>query len=132
MKPNWTLNSDYGLIVFGMLNNYLFRYPELMLFAIIGVIGGLVGAFFVKLNIRLNQWRRDVLKSNWKFGLLESLLVVSVTAIVTYGIPTWAPCRSIPNEPPEALGVPQSFFCGPVCHYFFFFLFNLFCFFFFF
>lgn len=117
MKPNWTLNADYGLIVFGMLNNYLYRYPELMLFAIIGVIGGLAGALFVKLNVRLNQWRRDTLQNNWKFGLLESFIVVSVTAIITYGIPTWAACRPLPNEPPEAIGVPQSFFCGPVSYF---------------
>ena len=50
-----------GLLTFGVSELYTYRYYELLPFCLLGVIGGCLGALFVKLNVALNKWRRDVL-----------------------------------------------------------------------
>jgi len=57
---------------------------ELVPFAILGVIGGLYGAFFIKLNMRIAEWRRS--RSYLKSPLLEVTIVALVTAIINFPI----------------------------------------------
>jgi H+/Cl- antiporter ClcA len=71
LKPSWLLNADYGMIAFGFSSSYLYRYYELFAFAWIGILGGLLGALFVSLNQRLNQWRRDVMKGSKIYAFFE-------------------------------------------------------------
>ncbi|PRP78444.1 chloride channel protein [Planoprotostelium fungivorum] len=87
--------NDYGLLTFGLSSTYLYRGTELIAFAGLGVIGGVLGAVFVKLNIMLNKWRRDHLRSfKWK-GMAEILLLVSVFSIITFVIPLAGHCKPI-------------------------------------
>ena len=57
---------------------------ELAPFAILGVIGGLYGAFFIKLNMRVAEWRRS--RSYLKSNLLEVTIVALVTAVINFPI----------------------------------------------
>lgn len=71
LKPGWMLSTDFGMIVFQLSNNYLFRYPELVLFAWIGLLGGLIGASFVAANIKINKLRRSTMKNSKLFSFIE-------------------------------------------------------------
>ncbi|EAL69414.1 chloride channel protein [Dictyostelium discoideum AX4] len=75
---------DTGLLTFGFSRLYLFRYSELLCFCFLGLIGGLLGAFFVFLNIHLNKWRKEKLKQNPYLRLFEALFVSVVTSVVCY------------------------------------------------
>ena len=95
IKDGDSLVTDYGLLSFGISRDYLYRYQELNLFILLGVIGGLLGTLFVKLNIRLNQWRRDKLSNNKYKQLLEVFIIVSISACLSFGIPAFVDCKSI-------------------------------------
>ncbi|KAL9082084.1 MAG: hypothetical protein Q9159_006733 [Coniocarpon cinnabarinum] len=55
---------------------------ELVPFALLGLVGGLYGAAFIRLNVRVATWRRQSrLLSN---GLIEVALVAVITAAINY------------------------------------------------
>ncbi|GAB7351834.1 hypothetical protein MBLNU459_g2395t2 [Dothideomycetes sp. NU459] len=59
---------------------------EMIPFAIIGILGGLYGGLFIKLNMRVAAWRQ---KSSYPFRnkpVLEVAVVAALTAIVTFPI----------------------------------------------
>lgn len=55
---------------------------ELIPFALLGIIGGLYGGLFIKLNMTIARWRKSSRISN--FPVLEVFLVAIVTAIVNF------------------------------------------------
>lgn len=59
---------------------------ELFPFAIIGIIGGLYGAMFIKLNMRIASWRAS--PSYWfaKHPVLEVVAVALLTALISFPI----------------------------------------------
>eukprot|EP01117_Protostelium_nocturnum_P011078 TRINITY_DN4018_c0_g1_i1.p1 TRINITY_DN4018_c0_g1~~TRINITY_DN4018_c0_g1_i1.p1 ORF type:complete len:581 (+),score=182.78 TRINITY_DN4018_c0_g1_i1:96-1745(+) len=90
--------EDYGLLTFGLSSKALYRSEELIVFALLGIIGGLLGGLFVKLNISLNRWRRDNLRKKGWMGLLEIFVLVTICSIITFTIPlatSSTQCRSI-------------------------------------
>ncbi|KAK5574581.1 hypothetical protein RB653_009834 [Dictyostelium firmibasis] len=86
---------DYGVLKFGLSNKYLYKYTELVPFALLGVVGGLLGALFVYLNARLSQWRSKFF-SNKKIYLrvLEVFILITITSTVLYCCAAFTPCRS--------------------------------------
>lgn len=55
---------------------------EMVPFAILGVIGGLYGGLFIKLNMKIAQWRKS---SRWAaFPVLEVFVIAIGTAIVNF------------------------------------------------
>ncbi|KAL8946493.1 MAG: hypothetical protein Q9222_007119 [Ikaeria aurantiellina] len=55
---------------------------EMVPFAILGIIGGLYGALFIRLNMRIARWRRT---SRWaSTPVLEVAIVAICTAIINY------------------------------------------------
>ena len=55
---------------------------EMLPFAILGIIGGLYGGLFIKLNMRVARWRKD---SRWANSpVLEVVVVAFVTAIINF------------------------------------------------
>lgn len=68
--------NDYGLLSFGMSRDSLYNYQELLPFCLIGIIGGLLGGLFVKLNVRINQWRRDKLSKKGKFFKILEVYII--------------------------------------------------------
>ena len=55
---------------------------ELVPFAFLGIIGGLYGALFIKLNMRIATWRRS--SRIIHYPLVEVLVVTAITAIVNF------------------------------------------------
>lgn len=55
---------------------------ELIPFIILGILGGLYGGFFIKLNMKIAKWRKS---SPWAvFAVLEVLIVTLVTALISF------------------------------------------------
>jgi H+/Cl- antiporter ClcA len=120
---NGLLINDYGILTFGLSRRFLYRYPELLAFALLGVIGGILGAIFTKMNVWLNQWRRQYV-SKWKlrqFG--EVLLVTTVTACLAFGVSVLIPCRPVSSiqyfdnvcdNVKANSTIPETIFCSQV------------------
>ncbi|EGC38534.1 hypothetical protein DICPUDRAFT_93809 [Dictyostelium purpureum] len=87
---------DYGVLKFGLSNTVLFRYAELIPFAGIGVLGGLLGALFVDLNARLSKWRASFF-ANKKIYLrvVEVFILVTFTSTLLFCAAAFTPCRDI-------------------------------------
>lgn len=90
--------QDYGILTFGFSSAYLYRYTELVPFAMLGVVGGAIGALFVKLNGGLNAWRSKYFANRHAiFRYFEVLIVVTIVSILCFGISAAYPCRDRVN-----------------------------------
>eukprot|EP01113_Clastostelium_recurvatum_P030888 TRINITY_DN3802_c0_g1_i2.p1 TRINITY_DN3802_c0_g1~~TRINITY_DN3802_c0_g1_i2.p1 ORF type:complete len:885 (+),score=157.27 TRINITY_DN3802_c0_g1_i2:34-2655(+) len=92
VQENIRQMNQQGMFVFGLSSDYLYRVFELIPFTILGAVGGLFGALFVHLNIRLSTWRMNSLKS-WQGKILEIVLVAVITTAICFGLPALFPCR---------------------------------------
>ncbi|KAL8762656.1 MAG: hypothetical protein Q9184_001363 [Pyrenodesmia sp. 2 TL-2023] len=55
---------------------------EMVPFAILGIVGGLYGALFIKLNMKISRWRKS---SRWaSVPVLEVAVVAVITAVINY------------------------------------------------
>ncbi|GAM26351.1 hypothetical protein SAMD00019534_095260, partial [Acytostelium subglobosum LB1] len=86
---------DYGVLTFGFSKNFLYTYYELVPFCIMGVIGGLLGALFVHLNVRINYYRKVYLGTRPVYRLVEVILVVILTSCIFYFPALVVPCTSV-------------------------------------
>lgn len=93
---------DFGLLTFGFSQNFLYTYLELIPFATLGVIGGLLGAAFVWLTIRLVNWRDAYLGKRKSYRLVDAVLLIMLTSSVTYGLAALVPCRPLSGVHPPA------------------------------
>ncbi|PPJ58993.1 hypothetical protein CBER1_11078 [Cercospora berteroae] len=59
---------------------------ELLPFAVIGIIGGLYGALFIKLNMRIAAWRASKSNPFLSKPVQEVMLVALVTALISFPI----------------------------------------------
>ncbi|KAK3634054.1 chloride channel [Elasticomyces elasticus] len=59
---------------------------ELVPFAIIGIIGGLYGAMFIKLNILINRWRASPSNPFHKHPVLEVVAIALLTALISFPV----------------------------------------------
>ena len=59
---------------------------ELVPFAIIGVVGGLYGAMFIKLNMRVAEWRVSNRNPFLRRPVLEVMAVALITALISFPI----------------------------------------------
>jgi len=69
-------------VLFEVVYNKQWHYFELFYFAIIGILGGLFGVFFIKINL---QWRkiRKNLKIN-KFPIFEVVIISLISGLLGY------------------------------------------------
>eukprot|EP01113_Clastostelium_recurvatum_P036592 TRINITY_DN5244_c0_g1_i4.p1 TRINITY_DN5244_c0_g1~~TRINITY_DN5244_c0_g1_i4.p1 ORF type:complete len:542 (+),score=165.72 TRINITY_DN5244_c0_g1_i4:756-2381(+) len=86
---------DYGVLTFGLAQQSLYTYTELLPFVVMGVVGGLIGALFSHFNTKLNLWRSQyfVDKRKW-LRLAEIAIIVVITTVISFGIPFLLPCRN--------------------------------------
>ncbi|KAK3021590.1 hypothetical protein RJ639_046297, partial [Escallonia herrerae] len=101
--------------------DYSFR--ELFPMAVIGVIGGLLGALFNQLTLFITRWRRNYLhrKGN-RVKIIEVCLISVITSVISFGLPLFRNCSPCPEsdassgiECPNAPGVYGNyvnFYCG--------------------
>ncbi|XP_059649903.1 chloride channel protein CLC-d isoform X2 [Cornus florida] len=100
-----------------------YSFEELLPMAIIGVIGGLLGALFNQLTLYITHWRRNYLhlKGN-RVKIIEVCLISVITSIISFGLPLFRKCSSCPEpdlssgiecpRPPGMYGNYVDFFCG--------------------
>ncbi|CAF0794612.1 unnamed protein product [Brachionus calyciflorus] len=75
--------SNPGLINFGRFQNTTYTWFELPIFILMGSFGGLIGALFNYLNIKLTKFRNRYVKNNLS-NIAEGLIVASVSATVGF------------------------------------------------
>ncbi|XP_057857526.2 chloride channel protein CLC-d [Cryptomeria japonica] len=75
-----------------------YSFQELLPMAVIGVIGGLLGALFNQLTLYISTWRRNVLhKKGNRVKIIEACLVSLLTSILSFGLPLLRRCSSCPD-----------------------------------
>lgn len=83
LKGNFGDLSNPGLISFGKFQNITYEWYELFIFILMGAFGGLIGALFNHINIKLTKFRNTYIKGKIS-TIVECLLVASISAIVGF------------------------------------------------
>ncbi|XP_020258097.1 chloride channel protein CLC-d isoform X2 [Asparagus officinalis] len=100
-----------------------YSFQELLPMAIIGVIGGLLGALFNQLTLYITSWRRKYLhKKGNRVKIFEVCLLSFITSAISFGLPLLRKCSPCPNpetnpgiecpRPPGIDGNFVNFFCA--------------------
>ncbi|KAF5736850.1 chloride channel protein CLC-d [Tripterygium wilfordii] len=100
-----------------------YSFEELLPMAVIGVIGGLLGALFNKLTLYITYWRRNFLhKKGNRVKIIEACLISMITSIISFGLPLLRKCSPCPESdpdsgidcprPPGMYGNYVNFYCG--------------------
>ncbi|XP_076914675.1 chloride channel protein CLC-d-like isoform X2 [Bidens hawaiensis] len=98
-----------------------YSFAELLPMAIIGVIGGLLGALFNQLTLYITHWRRNYLhKKGNRVKIIEACLVSVITSIISFGLPLFRKCSACPDSDssiecprrPGTYGNYVNFFCS--------------------
>ncbi|XP_054805887.1 chloride channel protein CLC-d-like [Prosopis cineraria] len=96
-----------------------YSFVELLPMAIIGVIGGLLGALFNQLTLYITSWRRNYLhKKGIRVKIVEACLVSVLTSVISFCLPLLRKCSPCPESdpdcprPPGMYGNYVNFFCG--------------------
>jgi chloride channel 3/4/5 len=69
------------LVMFQVHYDRSWHFFEVIFFIIIGVFGGLYGAFVIKWNLRMQAFRKKYLSN---YAVLEATLLAAITAIICY------------------------------------------------
>ncbi|RYR59150.1 hypothetical protein Ahy_A05g024986 isoform A [Arachis hypogaea] len=98
-----------------------YSFAELLPMAIIGVIGGLLGALFNQLTLYISSWRRNHLHKKGS-RIIEACLVSLLTSIISFCLPLLRECSPCPESdptsgiecprPPGMYGNYVNFFCS--------------------
>lgn len=100
-----------------------YSFEELLPMAVIGVIGGLLGALFNQLTIYITYWRRNYLhKKGNRVKIIEVCLVSLLTSVISFGLPLLRKCSPCPESdlnsgidcprPPGMYGNYVNFYCS--------------------
>ncbi|KDP40151.1 hypothetical protein JCGZ_02149 [Jatropha curcas] len=100
-----------------------YSFGELLPMAVIGVIGGLLGALFNQLTLYITKWRRNYLhKKGSRVKIVEACLVSVITSAISFGLPLLRKCSPCPESdpdsgiecprPPGMYGNYVNFYCG--------------------
>ncbi|CAL9755154.1 unnamed protein product, partial [Musa acuminata subsp. burmannicoides] len=105
-----------------------YSFQELLPMAIIGVIGGLLGALFNQLTLFITSWRRKYLhKKGSRIKILEVCIISLVTSVISFGLPLLRRCSACPDSvmspgiecprPPGTDGNFVNFYCAKDSEY---------------
>lgn len=87
LKNNQEVNIvNAGLIKFGEYDENPYKLHDFPFFIMLGVMGGLLGAFFIFVNYTINKYRKKFLITKWQ-KVLETVTLVALTATVIYFMP---------------------------------------------
>ncbi|XP_047334028.1 chloride channel protein CLC-d-like [Impatiens glandulifera] len=100
-----------------------YSFEELLPMAVIGVIGGLLGALFNQLTLYMTSWRRNSLhKKGNRVKIIEVCLISLITSAISFGLPLFRKCTPCPDSdsdsgiecprPPGMYGNYVNFYCG--------------------
>lgn len=80
-----------------------YSFEELLPMAVIGVIGGLLGALFNQLTFHIANWRRNFLhKKGNRVKIYEACLVSLITSLISFGLPLLRKCTPCPEYDPKS------------------------------
>eukprot|EP01087_Luapelamoeba_hula_P024668 TRINITY_DN9484_c0_g1_i2.p1 TRINITY_DN9484_c0_g1~~TRINITY_DN9484_c0_g1_i2.p1 ORF type:complete len:762 (-),score=73.52 TRINITY_DN9484_c0_g1_i2:870-3155(-) len=83
--------KDTGMLKLGLSGEHLYHYLETIPFILIGIIGGLAGVLFIRLNNKLTSWRsKHIQNKTRKLG--EVLAITAFTSIVCFMISYYWSC----------------------------------------
>lgn len=74
------------LVLFQLTHKNPWHAFELVPFTLIGVIGGLYGAMFIKLNMRIAAWRASTSNPFLNRPVVEVIVVAAITALIGFPI----------------------------------------------
>ncbi len=74
------------LVLFQLTHKNPWHAFELVPFVLVGIIGGLYGAMFIKLNMRVAAWRTSNSNPFLKRPVLEVIAVAAITALIGFPI----------------------------------------------
>ncbi|KAJ7546444.1 hypothetical protein O6H91_08G040500 [Diphasiastrum complanatum] len=105
-----------------------YSFYELWPMAMLGVIGGLLGALFNQLTLYLSSYRRNVLhKKGDRVKIIEACLVSLITSVLSFGLPLLNTCTPCPDpvrypdivcpRPSKHYGNYVTFHCPIENHY---------------
>uniref|UniRef100_A0A830BEZ3 Chloride channel protein n=1 Tax=Phtheirospermum japonicum TaxID=374723 RepID=A0A830BEZ3_9LAMI len=100
-----------------------YSFQELLPMAVIGVIGGLLGALFNQLTFYIAYWRRNYLhKRGNRIKVIEVCIVSVITSVISFGLPLFRKCTPCPDADansgiecprrPGMYGNYVNFYCG--------------------
>ncbi|KAK4478078.1 hypothetical protein RD792_017343 [Penstemon davidsonii] len=100
-----------------------YSFQELLPMAVIGVIGGLLGALFNQLTLYITHWRRNHLhKRGNRVKVIEVCIVSIITSVISFGLPLFKKCTPCPEadaisgidcpRPPGMYGNYVNFYCS--------------------
>jgi len=93
--------GDQGLVLFGHTTEDGGTYAvwEVFVFALIAVLGGLVGSAYVYINEHITMARKKFWagKSAW-WRVLEAWLVIGIMLSLFFWLPMLWPCKEVPNS----------------------------------
>lgn len=100
-----------------------YSFEELLPMAVIGVIGGLLGALFNLLTRYMTSWRRNYLhKKGNRFKIIEACVISVITSVISFGLPLLRKCSPCPESdldsgiecprPPGMYGNYVNFYCS--------------------
>ena len=99
-RAKFGTHRDFGLYTDDEANyskQYWWYFWEVPIFAMIGCLGGYIGALFVNLNVRVTAWRAKYIPVNDKFRrFLEVIAVAALTFTVMFVFMAASPCLEIP------------------------------------
>ncbi|EXC17565.1 Chloride channel protein CLC-d [Morus notabilis] len=80
-----------------------YSFKELLPMAVIGVIGGLLGALFNQLTFYIANWRRNFLhKKGNRVKIYEACIVSVITSLISFGLPLLRKCTPCPGSDHES------------------------------
>lgn len=100
-----------------------YSFEELFPMAIIGIVGGLLGALFNQLTLYITHWRRNYLhRRGNRVKIIEACIISVITSVISFGLPLFKKCTPCPEvdatssiECPRAPGMYGNyvnFYCG--------------------
>ncbi|KAL0287701.1 UNVERIFIED_CONTAM: Chloride channel protein CLC-d [Sesamum calycinum] len=116
--------GDGGFIIWDLSGGQEdYSFQELLPMAVIGVIGGLLGALFNQLTYYIAYWRRNYLhKRGNRVKVVEVCIVSVITSIISFGLPLFKKCTPCPDTDansgiecprrPGMYGNYVNFYCG--------------------
>ncbi|KAM3356242.1 chloride channel protein CLC-d isoform X1 [Capsicum galapagoense] len=87
-----------------------YSFAELLPMAVIGVIGGLLGALFNQLTLYVTHWRRNYLhKKGNRVKIIEACVISVITSAISFGLPLFRRCTPCPeSEANSGIECPQA------------------------
>ncbi|CAG7629207.1 unnamed protein product [Allacma fusca] len=98
-----------GLLNFGKFDNTSYDFIEIPVFLLMGMIGGLLGALFNHINLKLTIFRMRHIYRKWA-KVLEAIIVAACTATVGFSMILFInDCKPLGEDPTR---YPIQMYCG--------------------